>query len=70
MGWLCVIFNDDIVNNSVCYAVFFYILDSIYFPVEKMKYKESIDARIFRISDNLQQLTLSSKGMGAGAVVA
>lgn len=41
------------------------LVDAFYLELERQDYRQSLDTRIQREGDNLQQLTLSSKGMGA-----
>ncbi|PXV55545.1 ATP-binding protein [Aeromonas veronii] len=41
------------------------LVDAFYLELERQEYRQSLDTRIQREGDNLQQLTLSSKGMGA-----
>lgn len=41
------------------------LVDAFYLELEQQEYRQSLDTRIQREGDNLQQLTLSSKGMGA-----
>ncbi|MXV28361.1 ATP-binding protein [Aeromonas veronii] len=41
------------------------LVDAFYMELERQEYRQSLDTRILREGDNLQQLTLSSKGMGA-----
>lgn len=41
------------------------LVDAFYLELERQEYRQSLDTRIQREGENLQQLTLSSKGMGA-----
>ncbi|WP_421225111.1 hypothetical protein [Aeromonas jandaei] len=53
----------------LCYVMVASLVDAFYLQLEQQAYRQSLDTRIQREADNLLQMTLSSKGMGAVQLV-
>lgn len=49
----------------LCSVMVASLVDAFYLQLEQQAYRQSLDTRIQREADNLLQMTLSSKGMGA-----